>query len=146
MLHFAIDLNASDFPQSCVLQSSKLRNLQTIWHSLGFPSGSDGKEPGCNAGDLGQENLPKKGIATQSSILAWRIPWAEEPARLRSMGLQRVGYDSATNTHTHAHTSRHAQSLTAKYSAFVRNLSSSGIMRWRHHTDVSIPCCSFTTE
>ena len=40
---------------------------------------------------LGQEDPLEKGMATQSSILAWRIPWTEEPGRLQSMGLQRVG-------------------------------------------------------
>ena len=35
----------------------------------------------------------KEGMATHSSILAWRIPWTEEPGRLPSMWLQRVGYD-----------------------------------------------------
>ena len=38
-------------------------------------------------------------MATHSSILAWRIPWMEEPDRLQSMGSQRVGHDWATNTH-----------------------------------------------
>ena len=47
---------------------------------------------------LGQEDPPEKGMATQSSILAWRIPWTEEPGGLQSMGLQRVGHDWATNT------------------------------------------------
>ena len=37
---------------------------------------------------LGLEDPLKKGMATHSSILAWRIPWAEEPGRLQSMGLQ----------------------------------------------------------
>ena len=37
-------------------------------------------------------------MATHSSILAWRIPWTEEPAELRSMGSQRVGHDWPTNT------------------------------------------------
>ena len=41
---------------------------------------------------LGQEDPLKEGVATHSSILAWRIPWTEEPGRLRSMGLQRVGH------------------------------------------------------
>ena len=41
---------------------------------------------------LGQENLQEKGMATQSSILAWRIPWTEEPGRLQSLGSQRVGH------------------------------------------------------
>ena len=35
----------------------------------------------------------KEGMATHYSILAWRIPWTEEPGRLQSMGLQRVGHD-----------------------------------------------------
>ena len=40
---------------------------------------------------LGWEDTLKKEIATHSSILAWRIPWTEEPGRLQSMGSQRVG-------------------------------------------------------
>ena len=42
---------------------------------------------------LGWEDPLEKGMATPSSILAWRIPWAEEPGRLPSMGLQRVRHD-----------------------------------------------------
>ena len=38
-------------------------------------------------------------MATHSSILAWRIPWTEEPGGLQSMGPQRVGHDRATHTH-----------------------------------------------
>ena len=41
---------------------------------------------------LGQEDLEKV-MATHSSILAWKIPWMEEPGRLQSMGSQRVGHD-----------------------------------------------------
>ena len=41
---------------------------------------------------LGQEYPLDKGLATHSSILAWRISWIEEPGRLQSMGLQRVGH------------------------------------------------------
>ena len=40
-------------------------------------------------------------MATHPSILAWVIPWTEEPGGLQEMGSQRVGHDSATNTHTH---------------------------------------------
>ena len=40
---------------------------------------------------LGQGDLLEKGMATRSSILAWRIPWTEELGRLQCMGLQRVG-------------------------------------------------------
>ena len=42
---------------------------------------------------LGQEDPLEKGIATHSSILAWRIPWKEEPGRLQSMVLQRAGHN-----------------------------------------------------
>ena len=42
---------------------------------------------------LGQEDPLEKGVANYSSILAWRIPWTEEPGRLQSMGLQRVRHD-----------------------------------------------------
>ena len=42
---------------------------------------------------LGQEDPLEKGMATYSSILAWRIPWTEEPGRLQSMGSQRVRHD-----------------------------------------------------
>ena len=42
---------------------------------------------------LGQEDPLEKGMATHSSILAWRIPWTEEPGRLLPMGSQRIGYN-----------------------------------------------------
>ena len=42
---------------------------------------------------LGQEDLLEKEMATHSSILAWRIPWTEEPGGLQSTGSQRVGQD-----------------------------------------------------
>ena len=57
------------------------------------------KNPPANAGDiemwvqsLGGEDPLKEGMATHSSILAWRIPRTEEPGGLQSMGLQRVGH------------------------------------------------------
>ena len=58
------------------------------------------KNPLANAGDVrdagsipGLGKSPRGGMATHSSILAWRIPWAEEPGGLQSMGLQIVGRD-----------------------------------------------------
>ena len=42
---------------------------------------------------LGREEPLEKEMATHSSILAWRIPWTEEPGGLQSIGLQRVGHD-----------------------------------------------------
>ena len=49
---------------------------------LGFPGGSDGKEPACTAGDLGSSpelgQSLEEGSSYPSSILAWRIPWRDE--------------------------------------------------------------------
>ena len=47
---------------------------------------------------LGREDPPEKGMATHTSVLAWRIPWTQEPGRLQFMGSQRVGHDLVTNT------------------------------------------------
>ena len=64
---------------------------------MGFPGGSEGKASACDAGDPGSipgsEDPPEKEMATHSSILAWRIPWTEEPGGLQSTGSQRVRHD-----------------------------------------------------
>ena len=64
---------------------------------MGFPDGSEVKASASNAGDLssipGSGRSLEKEMATHSSILAWRIPWTEEPDALQSMGSQRVGHD-----------------------------------------------------
>ena len=46
------------------------------------------------ARSLGQKESLEEGVATHPWILAWRIPWTEEPGGLQSLGLQRVGHDS----------------------------------------------------
>ena len=62
---------------------------------------------------LGQEDPLEERLATHYSILAWRIPWTEEPGRLQSMGLQRVGHDWASDcAHAHAHTHTHTHTHT----------------------------------
>ena len=80
-------------------------NKYTHQDFQGFPGGSDSKESACNEGDLssipGLEDTLEEGMATHSSILAWRIPWTEEPGGLQSIGSQRVGHDCATK---HIHT------------------------------------------
>ena len=65
---------------------------------MGFLGGASGKEPMCQdrrqetwVQSLGQEDPLEEGMATHSSILAWRIPWTEEPSGLQSIGSQRVG-------------------------------------------------------
>ena len=49
---------------------------------------------------LDREDPLEEGMATHSSILAWEIPWTEEPGGLQSLGSQRVGLDIVTNTFT----------------------------------------------
>ena len=64
---------------------------------ISFPGGSDGKVSAGNAGyqvqSLGQEDPLENGMETHSRILAWRIPWTEEPGRLKAMGSQGVRHD-----------------------------------------------------
>ena len=58
------------------------------------------ENPPANAGVavrfLGQEDAPKKEMASHCSILTWEIPWTEEPGRLQSMGSQREGHSFVT--------------------------------------------------
>ena len=82
-------------------QESKKEKHFSLFHSFNppfrFPGGSDGKASDCNAGDSGSTpgsgSSLKKEMAIHSSILAWRIPWTEDPGRLQATGSQRVGLD-----------------------------------------------------
>ena len=65
-----------------------------------FPGGASGKQPACQcrrweiqARSLSRKDPLEEGTATYSSILAWRIPWTEEPGRLQSTGSHTVGHD-----------------------------------------------------
>ena len=62
----------------------------------GFPGGLAVKNPPVmpetRVGSLGREDPLEEGMATSSSILAWRIPWTEEPGGLKSTGFQRGGH------------------------------------------------------
>ena len=76
---------------------------------MGFPTGSVVKNPPAMQGlqetwvqSLGWKDPLEEGMATHSSLLAWRIPWTEEPGRLQSMGSQRVRYDWSNLACTHA--------------------------------------------
>ena len=77
--------------------------LNAFIQTSGLPSGSVFKNPPTNARDagdasqyLGQEDPLEEGMATNSSILAWRIPWVEEPCVLQSMVSQKVGHDQSS--------------------------------------------------
>ena len=65
------------------LVAQTVKRLPTMWES--------------RVRSLGRKDPLKKEMATHSSILAWKIPWAEDPGRLQSMGSQRVGHDWATS-------------------------------------------------
>ena len=61
------------------LVAQMVKHLPTMWET--------------RVQSLGQEDPLEKEMATHSSTLVWKIPWTEEPGRLQSMGLQRVGHD-----------------------------------------------------
>ena len=69
-----------------------ISSIGNIWcsnHSTGFPGGSNGNLPAIQetqVRSLGQEDALEKEMATHSSILAWRIPWTEEPGGLTMRG------------------------------------------------------------
>ena len=76
------------------------KNMSNVW---GFPGGIAVKNMPANVPDMG--SIPGSGrslekeVAVHSSVLAWEIPWTEEPGRLQSMGSQRARHDLATKQH-----------------------------------------------
>ena len=86
----------------------KLRNFMQVPHTVKLSS-----KPMSSISSIIQsawfwEDPLEKEMATHSSVLAWRIPWTEEPRGLQSTGSQRVGHNWATNpTHTHTSCSGH---------------------------------------
>ena len=93
--------NTPETWSSGVIWSSHEMSNVTLLFSFGschgFPCGSVLKNPSTmqemQVRSLGEEDPLEEGKATHSSILAWRIPWTEEPGGLQSMGSQRVGHD-----------------------------------------------------
>ena len=76
----------------------KHKNLYyRLWENVGFPGGSDIENMPVMQETwvqfLGWEDSLEKGMATHSSILAWRISWGEEPGGLQSTGSQKVGHN-----------------------------------------------------
>ena len=77
--------------------------MMLVYSNLGFPGGISGKEPNCQCRRLKRlrftpwvRKIPlQEGVATHPSILAWRIPWTEEPG-----GLQRVRHNGNDLAHT----------------------------------------------
>ena len=119
----------SDLPNSGLELSTALHPPPSTWYGWGFPHRSVGKESACNAGDLGSVpgwgRFPGEGNGYPfSSILAWRIPWTEEPGRLQSMGLHRVRHDLPTKERE-----RRPNVLNTILNADFRHIAS---FLWRH--------------
>ena len=87
-----------------IVQDSTILSSPTAM-TCGFPGGASGKEPACQCRDAGSSpgsgRSLEEGMATYSSILAWRIPLTEEPGGLQSMGLQKVGHAEVTAQHSY---------------------------------------------
>ena len=74
-----------------------------LWAALqGFPGGASGKEPEMRVWSVCWQDPLEEGMGTHSSILAWRVPWTEEPGRLQSMGSQRARHEWSNSARTHA--------------------------------------------
>ena len=80
---------------------------------------------------LGWEDPLEKEMATHSSVLAWKIPWTEEPGRLQSMGLQRVRHDWATS-HKGATAQKFSEGSISRSVKWSATLSASDwLNRWQ---------------
>ena len=67
--------------------------MELPWWLSSKESAWDAKDTGDSGQSLGQKDPLEEGMATHSSILAWKVPWTEEPYRLQSMESQRVGHN-----------------------------------------------------
>ena len=75
----SLSLSASMEDRAASLVAQTVKNLRAMWETW--------------VRSLGWEDPLEEGMATHSSIVAWRIPWMEEPVGLQSVGLQRVRHD-----------------------------------------------------
>ena len=103
-------LAISSWPLRIIISKEKRWHFSFTQCPWGFPGDASGKEPACRCRrnktrvqSLGQGRSLEEGTATHSSILAWRIPWTEEPGGLQFTGSQRVRHDGSNLPHTHTH-------------------------------------------
>ena len=133
-----------------------------ITYIRGFSDGSVGKEPACNAGDArvtgsipGLGRCPGGGTATHFSILAWRIPWTEEPNRLWSIGRKEsdstevTQHSTAQNAYRKVYTSYltrwvnfHSEHACAAHTQMEKQERSSGLEDPRPPYQ-GVPACSW---
>ena len=90
----------------------------------GFPGGSDNKDSAAmqetGVRSLGWEDPLEEGMATHSSLLAWRIPWTEEPGGLQSMGVTKSQTLLSAHAHTHAHFNVYTPFLLAQIPCSIK--------------------------
>ena len=104
---------------------SWVTDITIIWPVKGaFQVALVVKNPPANAGEtwvqsLGPEDPLKEGRATHSNVLAWRIPWTEEPGGLQSMGLQRVRHNWSDLAQQHKHNGRVMEKEMAAHSSVL---------------------------
>ena len=83
------------------LAAQTMKNLPVMWETL--------------VESLGWEDSLEESMATHSSILAWRIPWTEEPGGLQSMGSQKARHNWGTkHVHVHTHTHTHTRGMSIR--------------------------------
>ena len=94
--------------------AQKLKNLSAIWETQVW--------------SLGREDPLEEGMATHSSTLAWRIPWTEEPRKLQSMRLQRVGHDKRKINTYILHTTFLVEKFWKYHFCIKKKISSSSLL------------------
>ena len=87
---------------------------------------------------LGWEDPLEEGIAAHSSILAWRIPWREEPGGLQSMGSQRIGHDWETNKKKKKERERERESQLLVLEMEVKNLKKQELSDWKQKVCLNV--------
>ena len=116
-------------------------------HSRGYPDAQTIKNlpamQETKLQSLCQDSL-EKGMATHSSILAWRMPWTEESGGLQSIGLQRVRHDWVTNTLYHLHGWKHLHFMDFFVVLFVSLLKTAGTSSNEQHNSIMYkPFCPY---
>ena len=100
-----------------------------------FPSVLNGKESTCHAGDQGSipglRRSPREGNGNPFQYLARRIPWAEEPCWLQSMGSQRVRHDRAASTFTFT-SYRGISCFSFEIKLFTARAKKSLLQKWQY--------------
>ena len=125
-------------------QFSSSSSIKQLWN---FPRGSASKNlptlKETQVRILDQEDPLEEGMATGSSLLAWRIPWTEEPGGLQSMGLQRIRHDWSNWAHMHKEVvgCLFARSISSNIFSIIDQLSVFGQDSFQHMRHIRFLTC-----